>query len=192
MALGKASLDDCPRFTSSLGCTAWPGPVSPASARVATVATTSFTFMLLWVPEPVCHTESGNSASNSPAATRRAASAMAPALTGSIRCRSRLTPAAAHLIQASEWINSIGMRWVPMAKKRWLRAVCAPHRASAGTSIGPKLSCSIRVGVMGAFGEPARIVGQVAGDGRCPGTSSRKASATVGAVPNPAGKPWQA
>jgi hypothetical protein len=41
---------------------------------------TSLTFMFVCVPEPVCHTDSGNRASNSPAATRAAAAAMAPAL----------------------------------------------------------------------------------------------------------------
>src|SRR5262245_9366018 len=37
------------------------------------------------------------------------------------------------------------MRSLEMRKKRRLRSVCAPHSRSAGTSIGPKLSFSIRV-----------------------------------------------
>src|SRR5258705_10538970 len=37
------------------------------------------------------------------------------------------------------------MRSPEMRKKRRLRSVCAPHRRAAGTSIGPKLSFSMRV-----------------------------------------------
>src|SRR5882672_2508509 len=37
------------------------------------------------------------------------------------------------------------MRSPEMRKKRRLRSVCAPQRRSAGTSIGPKLSFSMRV-----------------------------------------------
>ena len=39
-------------------------------------------------------------------------------------------------------------------KKRRLRAVCAPHKASNGTSIGPKLSDSVRGAIMGAWAYP--------------------------------------
>ena len=109
---------------------------------------TSLTFMLLCVPEPVCQTDSGNWASNSPAATRVAAAAMASAFAGSSRPRSRLTSAAARLISASACTIASGMRCWPIAKKRRLRSVCAPHSASPGTSIGPKLSVSVRVDVI--------------------------------------------
>jgi predicted nucleic acid-binding protein len=37
------------------------------------------------------------------------------------------------------------MRCRPIAKKRRLRSVWAPHKASPGTSIEPKLSVSVRV-----------------------------------------------
>src|ERR671938_2004793 len=43
------------------------------------------------------------------------------------------------------------MRSPEMRKKRRLRSVCAPHRRSAGTSIGPKLSFSMRVPDMPAL-----------------------------------------
>src|SRR4051794_39616339 len=42
------------------------------------------------------------------------------------------------------------MRSVEMRKKRRLRSVCAPQRWSAGTSIGPKLSFSVRVPAIAA------------------------------------------
>src|SRR5437868_810295 len=43
------------------------------------------------------------------------------------------------------------MRSVEMRKKRRLRSVCAPHSRSAGTSIGPKLSFSVRVALIAAM-----------------------------------------
>src|SRR5947207_11893908 len=48
------------------------------------------------------------------------------------------------------------MRSLEMRKKRRLRSVCAPQRWSAGTSIGPKLSFSVRVPAI-----PARMLRQV-------------------------------
>ena len=58
---------------------------------------------------------------------------------------SALTRAAARFTSASAWITASGMRSPEMRKKRRLRSVCAPHRRSAGTSIGPKESFSMRV-----------------------------------------------
>src|SRR5258708_32963144 len=43
-----------------------------------------------------------------------------------------------------------GMRSPEMRKKRRLRSVCAPHSRAAGTSIGPKLSFSMRVAAIPA------------------------------------------
>src|ERR1700694_5396946 len=42
------------------------------------------------------------------------------------------------------------MRSPEMRKKRRERSVCAPHSRSAGTSIGPKLSFSMRLPLMAA------------------------------------------
>ena len=50
-------------------------------------------FMFDWVPEPVCHTTSGNSPSCCPATTSSAAPAMASARRGSRSPRSRFTSA---------------------------------------------------------------------------------------------------
>src|SRR5712691_10332186 len=44
-----------------------------------------------------------------------------------------------------------GMRSPEMRKKRRLRSVCAPHSRSAGTSIGPKLSFSVRLPLIAAL-----------------------------------------
>ena len=57
IAVGNTSLEDCPRFTSSFGCTRRAAPRAPPSSSLARFASTSFTFMLVWVPEPVCHTD---------------------------------------------------------------------------------------------------------------------------------------
>ncbi len=54
MADGKTSFDDCDAFTSSFGCTGRP---SRSDARCAS---TSFTFMLVEVPDPVWNTSTGN------------------------------------------------------------------------------------------------------------------------------------
>ena len=59
MAVGKVSLDDWPMLTWSLG---WTGVLLPSVAADqldARLLITSLTFMLDWVPEPVCQTYSG-------------------------------------------------------------------------------------------------------------------------------------
>ena len=71
--VGNTSLDDCEALTWSFGCTLRP------SASVARLASTSLVFMLELVPDPVWKTSIGNSSSNSPAATRSAAPAIASA-----------------------------------------------------------------------------------------------------------------
>jgi hypothetical protein len=108
LATGVPGLDEVlggglPEFSFNLiagppGC----GKTTPAPMESdATLAMTSFTFMLLCVPEPVCQTDKGNWASNSPAATRAAAAATACAFAGSSKPRSPLTSAAARLISAN-------------------------------------------------------------------------------------------
>ena len=59
MALGKVSLDDWLAFTTSLGWHSTP-------ARAVSEEITSFTFMLVLVPEPVWKTSIGNWSSWSP------------------------------------------------------------------------------------------------------------------------------
>ena len=65
IAVGKVSFDDCDMFTWSFG---WIGALLPSSAPTSCaqrLAMTSLTFMFDCVPEPVCHTYSGNSLSSS-------------------------------------------------------------------------------------------------------------------------------
>ena len=67
MAVGKVSLEDCERLTSSLG---WIGvllPSSPPASSMARLEITSLTFMFDCVPLPVCQTTSGKWSSRSPA-----------------------------------------------------------------------------------------------------------------------------
>ena len=52
-------------------------PRSPPRSSLARLAMTSFTFMFVWVPLPVCQTTSGNSASCRPAITSSAAAMIA-------------------------------------------------------------------------------------------------------------------
>ena len=54
MAAGNVSLEDWDIFTSSLGCSSF----FPSSS-LPRFAITSLTFMLVWVPEPVCQTTRG-------------------------------------------------------------------------------------------------------------------------------------
>src|SRR5258708_37229770 len=53
------------------------------------------------------------------------------------------------------------MRSSEMRKKRRLRSVCAPHSRSAGTSIGPKLSFSVRLPLIAS---PMLLLGRDSGE----------------------------
>src|SRR6185503_8290860 len=151
MAVGKTSLDDWPMLTSSFGCTRGFWARSPPSSWEARLASAAFAFVLLCVPEPVCQTLSGHSASCLPSSTSCAARRMASAFLASSSPSSAFTCAAALFTRASAYTTASGMRSLEMRKKRRLRSVCAPHRRSAGTSIGPKLSFSLRVPLIAAL-----------------------------------------
>ena len=95
MTVGKLSLDDWPRLTWSLGWTGALPPLLPVNSSFARPAMTSLAFMLVWVPEPVCQTTSGNSSSNLPSATSSAARAMTSTKSAGISPRDLLARAAA-------------------------------------------------------------------------------------------------
>ena len=78
MAVGKVSLELWDMFTWSLGWSSF----FPASS-LPRLATTSFTFMLDWVPLPVCHTTSGKCPSSFPATTSSQARLIRPSLSSS-------------------------------------------------------------------------------------------------------------
>ena len=60
MAVGNVSFDDCDMFTWSFGCTGVFEPRTPPASSIALLEMTSFAFMLVWVPLPVCQTRNGN------------------------------------------------------------------------------------------------------------------------------------
>src|SRR5262245_31998775 len=74
-----------------------------------------------------------------------AARAIARARRVSSRPSLWFTSADARLMIARARMIGFGMRSSPMRKLRRERSVWAPHRRSAGTSIGPKVSVSVRV-----------------------------------------------
>mmetsp|Transcript_8405 Transcript_8405/g.14463 ORF Transcript_8405/g.14463 Transcript_8405/m.14463 type:complete len:278 (+) Transcript_8405:234-1067(+) len=59
IAVGKVSFDDCDILTWSFACTGFFEPNGKPSFWLERFASTSFMFMLVCVPEPVCHTTSG-------------------------------------------------------------------------------------------------------------------------------------
>ena len=76
IAVGNVSFDDCDMFTWSFGWTGDFEPISPPAISIARLATTSFTFMFVCVPEPVCQTNSGKCSSSAPSITSSAAATM--------------------------------------------------------------------------------------------------------------------
>ena len=59
--VGNVSLEDCDLLTSSFGVSVLsPSPSLFPASTCARFAITSLTFMLLCVPEPVCHITKGN------------------------------------------------------------------------------------------------------------------------------------
>ena len=104
---------------------------------------TSLTFILLCVPEPVCHTLSGNSLSCFPLYISSQAFLISSHLSSGSFPSSRLTSAAAFLSIANALITGRGIVSVPMLKLLCERSVCAPHRAFSGTFTSPIESLSI-------------------------------------------------
>jgi hypothetical protein len=140
IADGNTSFDDWLALTWSFGCTTG----SPPRRSVARLASTSFMFMFVDVPEPVWYTSTGNSPSHVPSATSAAASAIARAMSLGITLSRALTSAAAPLIVASAKISDRST-WSPeIGKFSTARCVCAPHLAVAGTRTSPIESCSTR------------------------------------------------
>ena len=118
-------------------------------------------FMLVWVPLPVCQITSGNSSSCLPASTSSAAATMARPFFASSTPSATFTSAEAFFTRASAWMRAGGMR-SPEILKCWSeRCVCAPQRRAAGTSIGPNVSFSVRVAVIGALSQGGNVTHQL-------------------------------
>ncbi len=119
-------------FTWSFGWTGDFEPSSPPASSIARFAITSFTFMLVWVPEPVCQTKSGKWSSSvaldhlvGGASLDRASELRARAA----RAR-RFAIAAAFFRIAIARTTSIGIRSAsgqPIEKWWRERCVCAPQ-----------------------------------------------------------------
>ena len=109
IAVGKVSFDDCDMFTWSFGWTGVFVPISPPQISMARLEITSFTFMFVCVPEPVCQTNSGKWSSSLPAMTSSAAcdDRVAASRRG-IFPRSQFTSAAAFLSTAIARITAVG------------------------------------------------------------------------------------
>src|SRR5690554_5339532 len=66
IAVGNVSLDDCDLLTSSFALINNSPSIFPNLLNWALLAITSLTFILDWVPDPVCQMTKGNSSSNFP------------------------------------------------------------------------------------------------------------------------------
>ena len=88
---------------------------------------TSLTFMFDWVPEPVCQTESGNSASSCPPMTSSAARTIRSATSGASLPASAFTSAAAFFSVPKACATSSGIGSSPIGKWCRERCVCAPQ-----------------------------------------------------------------
>ena len=127
MAVGKVSLLDWDMFTWSLGCTGSLEPRTPPAISMARFEMTSLTFMLVWVPEPVCQMRSGNSPISFPSMTSRAARSISEARSWSSLPSAWFTWAEASLRTPKARISAGGMVSWLMAKWCRLRSVWAPQ-----------------------------------------------------------------
>jgi hypothetical protein len=127
IAVGNVSFDDCDMLTSSLGCTGCLEPSSPPASSMARLEITSFTFMLVCVPLPVCQTESGNSVGCFPSITSSAAATITFAFSGGSLPSSSFTSAAAFFRIAMPRMTARGISSSPMSKWCSDRWVCAPQ-----------------------------------------------------------------
>ena len=145
IAVGNVSFEDCDMLTWSLGWTGCLLPSSPPAISMARFEMTSFAFMFVCVPDPVCHTRRGKCSSSLPSMTSSAALSIRRALSGGSFPNSSLTRAAAFFRSPSARTISRGITSNPMLKWCSERSVCAPQYLSARTSISPIESDSILV-----------------------------------------------
>ncbi len=113
-------------LTWSLGCTGFFEPMVPPAISMARLEITSLTFMLDWVPEPVCQTTSGKWSLSLPSITSSAAATIRSRWSDGSRPSLWLASAAAFLRMPKARMISVGIFSPPMSKLARLRAVCAP------------------------------------------------------------------
>ena len=114
-------------LTSSLGWTGCFEPISPPASSMARFEITSFTFMFVCVPLPVCQTNNGNSSGSFPATISSAAVTRSRALSAGSFPSPSLTSAAAFFSTAMALITAVGIRSPTMEKWCKDRCVCAPQ-----------------------------------------------------------------
>ena len=112
--------------------------------RFPRLAMTSLTFMLDWVPEPVCQTLRGNWSAWSPARISSQTVQMRSASRPPMVPSSALASAAARLRIANAEMMPAGMRSSPILKFSSERCVWAPQSALLSTRTSPMESCSTR------------------------------------------------
>src|SRR5690606_24168403 len=129
MAVGYVSFDDCDLLTSSLGwMKVFPSPSLWPCSTWARLETTSLTFMLDCVPDPVCQMTNGNWSANWPASISSHTWAMRSRFSAGSIPASALVYAAAFLRYANASMISLGIEAEgPILKLLRERSVCAPQ-----------------------------------------------------------------
>ena len=138
MAVGKVSLELWDILAWSFGCKSF----SPATS-FPRLAMTSFTFMLDWVPLPVCHTTRGKCSLSFPSKISSHTPEIKVLRLSSSLPRRLLAIAAAFFKMAKARTISVGIFSVPILKFSKLLWVCAPQYFSTGTCTSPMESCSV-------------------------------------------------
>ena len=117
-------------------------PFLPPKISIALLAITSFTFILVCVPDPVCQTFNGKCSSNFPEMISSDALIIAFDNLGEICFSLECTFAAAFLIIAIDLIKIGLTKNSPISKYFFDLCVEAPQYLSLGTFIEPMLSNS--------------------------------------------------
>ena len=131
-------------FTSSLALTNFSSLKSLPASCWHLLEITSLIFMFVWVPEPVCHTTSGNWLSCLPWTISSQASAINFIFSSERIPHELFVIAAAFFRIAYEWIISIGIEPLGPILKLFLDlSVWAPQSLSEGTFTSPIVSFSI-------------------------------------------------
>ena len=124
---GRSSIGEPIRqWARSFGWIGFFDPITPPAISMARLLITSLTFMLDWVPDPVCHTTSGKWSRSLPAITSSAAATIRSRVFSSMRPSLLLASAAAFLSTPKAVMISTGIFSPPMSKLASDRAVCAP------------------------------------------------------------------
>ncbi len=145
VADGNTSLEDWLLLTSSLGCkNLFLSSNLPPFNTCALFAITSFIFILVCVPDPVCQITSGKCSSNLPCKISSHTAIINSAFWLDNKPKDILALAQAFFIYANASITSLGISWSPILKLLLLRSVWAPQYLSAATFNSPIVSFSIR------------------------------------------------